>query len=142
MHRKFTQNAAVLVAVLLFFGLISTGCENDSAQEAAVNDFIEQKVSDTLLAMENRDVELVRDIWSDLSELSLSLEEDEALSAQVAALALSYEQLIAYCDTGNEEDLNQFKSDFKTAAEGLKEILIEEGYDCSNIEDTLKNAYA
>ena len=141
MHRKFTQNVAVLVAVLLFFGLISTGCENGSAQEAAVNDFIEQKVSDTLLAMENRDVELVRDIWSDLSELSLSLEEDEALSAQVAALALSYEKLIAYCDIGNEEDLNQFKSDFKTAAEGLKEIMIEEGYDCSSIEDILKNAY-
>ena len=142
MHNKFTKNVAVLVALLLMLSLIGSGCDKGSVQESTVNDFIDSKVNDTLIAVEKRDVELVRDIWSDLSELSLSLEEDEELSAQVAALALSYEKLISYCDTGKEEDLKQFKSEFKTAAEELKEVLIEEGYDCSSIEKTLAKAYA
>ena len=141
MHRIFTKNVAVLITILLILSLLGTGCEKGSVQESAVNDLIDQKVNDTLLAMEKRDVDLVRDIWSDLSELSLSLEDDEELSGQIAALALSYEKLIAYCDTGKEEDLVQFKADFKTAAEGLKEVLIAEGYDCSGIEDNLKKAY-
>ena len=142
MHKKFTKNVAVLVALLLMVSLVGSGCDKGSVQESTVNDFIDSRVNDTLVAMDKRDVELARDIWSDLTELSVSLEKNEEMSTQVAALALSYEKLIAYCNTGKEEDLKLFKDEFKTAAEGLKELLLNENYDCSNIEKTLAKAYA
>ena len=68
-------------------------------------------------------------------------QDEDDLSADVAALALSYEDLIAYCGSGNEKDLSSFKASFQTAAENLAPSLSEAGYDCSSLSESLASVY-
>ena len=141
MLRKLFSKNAFLLAFLAVFLLMSTGC--DKAKSSAVNDLIDREVTATVTAINERDVKLARNIWSDLSELSVSLQkqDEDDLSADVAALALSYEDLIAYCGSGNERDLSSFKASFQTAAENLAPSLSEAGYDCSSLSESLASVY-
>lgn len=141
MQRKLFSKNAFLLAFLAVFLLMSTGC--DKAKSSTVNDLIDSEVTATVTAINERDVKLARNIWSDLSELSVSLQkqDEDDLSADVAALALSYEDLIAYCGSGNEKDLSSFKVSFQTAAENLEPSLSEAGYDCSSLSESLASVY-
>ena len=142
MQRKLFSKNAFLLAFLAVFLLMSTGCDK-AKSSSAVNDLIDSEVTATVTAINERDVKLARNIWSDLSELSVSLQkqDEDDLSADVAALALSYEDLIADCGSGNEKDLSSFKASFQTAAENLAPSLSEAGYDCRSLSESLASVY-
>jgi len=142
MHKNFPKNTVILSGILILMLMLGSGCESNKLSKSAVNDVIDVEISDTLAAIEQKDVKMARDIWSDLSELSVSLQTtNEDLSVKVATLALSYEQLVAYCNDGEQTHLDEFKEDFKLAAEELKAALEDAGYDCSAIEDSLQSIY-
>lgn len=143
MQKKLSKKMAFLAMLLLVTMLLSTGCDKNKIEKSAVNDFIDSKVSETITALNERDVKLARNIWSDLSELSVNLQaqDEEELSGYVAELALSYEKLISYCNDGDADYQAAFKADFKTASENLMQALEQAGYDCSELGASLESVY-
>ena len=76
MQRKLFSKNAFLLAFLAVFLLMSTGCDK-AKSSSAVNDLIDREVTATVTAINERDVKLARNIWSDLSELSVSLQKQD-----------------------------------------------------------------
>lgn len=143
MQIKLAKNAVILSVLLVTMLFMSTGCDKNKVEKSAVNDFIDSRINGTISAMDERDVKTARNIWSDLSELSVSLQNqgENELSADVAALAMSYEKLVSYCNNGDEKYLNSFKKDFQTASENLAPALVAAGYDCSELSESLASVY-
>ena len=143
MQRKLWRNTALLAVLMIAMLFLGTGCDKNKVEKSAVNDYIDSRVSGTITAMDERDVKMARNIWSDLSELSVKLKnqgEDE-LSDDVAALAMSYEKLVSYCNNGEEKYLTNFKADFQTASENLAPDLVAAGYDTNELSVSLASVY-
>jgi purine-nucleoside phosphorylase len=80
-------------------------------------------------AIQQRDIERIRDLWSQISELGVSLEDhgyyDEAEA--VEQLAATYMYLIDYMQTGKSESLIQFETGYSAALYALKNVADELG---------------
>ena len=143
MQKRLSKKVAFLVVLMTAVLLLGTGCDKNKIEKSAVNDFIDSRVNGTISAMDERNVKTARNIWSDLSELSVSLKNqgENELSGGVAALAMSYEKLVSYCNSGDSNDLNNFKRDFQTASENLEPVLTAAGYDCNELSESLATVY-
>jgi hypothetical protein len=94
-----------------------------------VSHLVEKVDALTQDAIRQKDIEKVRDVWSQISELSVSLGDhgydDEAEA--VEQLAATYMYLIDYMQTGQAESFIQFETGYSAALSYLKEAA--DGYD-------------
>jgi hypothetical protein len=88
-----------------------------------VSQVIEKVDGLTQNAIQQGDIKKLRDIWSQVSELGVSLEDhgyDEEAGA-VERLAATYMHLIDYMQTGEADSLAQFEAGYSAALDYLKE---------------------
>lgn len=123
------KSKSVIRLMFLFFLTVSVvfsyGCSNpEEIKQKQVPVIMENIIRDTETAMESRDTKLARETWSKVTEYSVKAGDygDEVLAQDLSNLAITYVKLIEYCQYGEENSLQIFKSDFNDAVQKVNEI--------------------
>ncbi|MFZ7101392.1 MAG: hypothetical protein ACOWWO_01870 [Peptococcaceae bacterium] len=122
----------MLKKILIFIVLISlsftlVGCEEQETNEDLISATITRIETNTQKAIEEKNSQLARDTWSEITEYSIKAEKlaDENLRDSLGKLASTYVKLVKYCEDGDPEILAEFEAEFQKAAEELKELILE-----------------
>lgn len=115
----------IILLLSLLLSLTLMGCENEEIDKDLLANTISKFENNTQKAIEEKNSQLARDIWSEITEYSIKAEKlaDENLNNTLTTLASTYVKLVKYCETGDEDTLKEFKSDFQKASHELEEIL-------------------
>ena len=111
---------------LIIGAFLLTGCTTFSFDKTEkIPELLEKANTLTQNAIQQKDIEKVRDIWSQISELGIKLEENgqSEIALQVNQLAATYIHLIDYLKTGNNDSYKQFNTGYLEALDSLKEAL-------------------
>ena len=66
----------------------------------------------------------------------------EEIGQAVSRLAGTYSDLVAYCQTGNDEDRETFLKNFQREAEKLSEQIAQEGFDTAKLNERVEEVCA
>ena len=144
---KITTKASryeIIMQKLLLCSLVGlmmvmiSGCElTGKNSEENICAFMEQIAADTEKSIANKDAQLARNVWSDLTEEGLYAENQGAseVGKAVGGLAATYASLVSYCEKGDEALLNKFLDDFQTQSANLSQKIADEGFDTSVLEE-------
>ena len=136
------------VVLCSLFGMIlagMTGCEfKDGKSEEDICAFMENVAQATEKCLEERNITLARDTWSDLSEQGMNATDQgaEEIGQAVSRLAGTYSDLVVYCQTGNDEDRETFLKNFQREAEKLSEQIAQEGFDTAKLNERVEEVCA
>ena len=132
------------VVLCSLFGLMlvaATGCElsGDQAEED-ICAFMENVAVSTEKSLANRNTTLARDTWSDLSEQGLLAIDQGAddIGQAIGRVAGTYSDLVAFCETGDEEKQETFLKNFRREAEKLSALIAEEGFDTTKLDERIE----
>ncbi|SMB95743.1 hypothetical protein SAMN00017405_0473 [Desulfonispora thiosulfatigenes DSM 11270] len=115
----------ILLLILVMITNFSLGCDDSKIiKRDVVPKIVNNIVSDTNVAIKEKDVKKAREIWSKVSEYGVKANQhgDEKLSETLTFLASTYVKLIKYCETDDENILKGFKKDFSKGLLKLKEL--------------------
>lgn len=127
----------IILAGLIMMTMIGTvGCQFSNDQsEKDICQFLEAIAVNTEKSIANRDTELARDIWSELTEYSvLAQSEHEALSKAIGNVASTYGTLVQYCQEGKKEKLDAFLSSFEKESKALSKQLAKQGFKVEELD--------
>lgn len=116
----------IILACLLFFSLVITGCEGREVEKPEqMPELIDQIVEITDRAVQEKNVKLARDIWGKISEYGLKAKESEniELAEQLGNLASTYVHLVDYLSTGDKSKLDTFRYYFDSAILELRSFV-------------------
>ena len=111
----------------------------DGDKSVNVCGFMEEIAVNTEKSIENRDTTLARDVWSQLTEYSVLAEEDKALAKAIGNVASTYSSLVSYCDSGEEEKLDEFLVDFAKESGELSILLEQDGFEVAVFQEQLSD---
>lgn len=123
------QKTYKVILLLFLVTLLLSACnENVMEKPESFNKIIDDTVILTEKAIQEKDIELAREIWSKISEYGIKAREydKEELSNSLGKLASTYTNLIDYLQEGDNVKLERFKSEFDNAVKQLKAIINKE----------------
>lgn len=131
----------VVLCGLLSVMMCMTGCELGNGQsEADICAFMENIAQATEKSLENRNIKLARDTWSDVSEQGFNAVEQgaEEIGKAIGSVAVTYSDLVEYCETGDEEKKADFLENFQREAQKLSQMIAQqEGLDTSELDERI-----
>lgn len=120
---KISKYVILVISIIMLAFLPGCSEDKDKFKEELLPDLVDDFKEETDLAIKNKDIELAREVWSDITEYSVIAKQDgdEDISEKLENLASSYVKLIDYCENNDEDSLNEFNDDYDVALEFLKE---------------------
>lgn len=132
------------VVLCSLFGLMLVGlagCElNGDQAEEDICAFMENVAVSTEKCLANRNTNLARDTWSDLSEQGLIAIDQGAdeIGQAIGRVAGTYSDLVAYCETDDREKQETFLKNFRREAEKLSQLINAEGFDTTELDERIE----
>lgn len=128
--RKLAEMLFILI-IIISFSLFTFGCsDSEKVKRDVIPKLVDKVVSDTQKAILEKDVKLARETWSKVTEYSVKANEygDTELSEALSRLATTYVKLIEYCESGEENLLKAFNTEFAKALDKINNfgIVVEE----------------
>ena len=140
-RRRLWRNVVLCGLLSLAMAGLS-GCEFGTGQsEADICAFMERVAASTEKSLANRDIDLARDTWSDVSEQGLNATSQgaEDIGKAIGLVAGTYDDLVAYCQSGDEEKKAAFLTAFQREAQKLSQMIAEEGFDTAKLDERIKD---
>lgn len=122
------QRTIKVVLLLFLVILLMTACGNKVIDKPElILKIVDDTVVATEKAIEEKDLKLARQIWSEISEYGIKASEydKKELSDSLGKLASTYTHLIDYLQEGDSNKLEEFQSGFSKAVEELRTTINE-----------------
>lgn len=114
----------IFIIVIFLLVSILAGCTSkNTIDKDKLDSMVEDLVNETNLAIANEDIKKARQVWSEVTELSIKAKDYKEISEAIEKLSTNYVKLITYLETGEDYLLNDFRKEFSIALEELKSIL-------------------
>lgn len=114
------------ILFLFIISLVMTGCGNETKEDLEKNSqLMQQALKMTEQAIQNKDVKIARELWSQISEYGVTAKDlgEEELADSLGELAATYADLVDYIETDDKEALEKFKQEFSEAERQVRKML-------------------
>lgn len=121
-----SRKYVLILVLLLVVSLLVTGCNGRGGiNKDRLDAMINALVTETNEAIEKKDINKARDVWSKVTELSIKAKDYDDIAESLEQLSTNYVKLIAYLETGEAYLLRDFQKEFEISVEVLKENVHE-----------------
>jgi len=120
------KTASKLLVLFVLVSIVLMGCNSqgftdpDKAKQA-----IEHIRKNTEKAINDKELKLARELWSQISEYGVKFEEQgqDGLAGSLKTLASCYLNLVNYLESGDQKQLEVFRKNYTKALEDLEKVV-------------------